>query len=101
VPYNLWFEHTIDAFLRACAEGRDWRAAVAEAEAAIGNAPRKVLTQRDLRAKGIHFSRQHIGRKVDDGTFPPPFQMPFKPKPRELAANEPQECAARPPWGRP
>jgi len=22
---NYWFEHTIDAYLRACAEGRDWR----------------------------------------------------------------------------
>jgi hypothetical protein len=93
VPFNLWFEHQIDAYLRACAEGRDWRPAVAEAETAIGDAPRRILTQRDLQQKGVHFSRQHIARKVGDGTFPPPFQLPFKPKPRD---SPPQEHEARP-----
>ena len=78
MPYNLWFEHVIDAYLTACAGGSEWREAVASAEAVIGDAPRKVLTQKDLKQKGIHFSRQHITRKIEDGTFPPPFQLPFK-----------------------
>jgi hypothetical protein len=32
----------------------------------------KMVLQRDLPRKGITWSRQHIGRKVKDGTFPPP-----------------------------
>jgi predicted DNA-binding transcriptional regulator AlpA len=37
----------------------------------------KVLTRSDLRTKkGIPWSRQHIGRKVKAGTFPPPFNAP-------------------------
>ena len=74
---NLWFEHQIDSYLVACAQGLDWRKAVAEAECVLGNAPRRVLTQKDLRErKGIRYSRQHISRKVENGTFPPPFQLP-------------------------
>jgi hypothetical protein len=76
VSINFWFEHTLDAYLRACAENRDWREAVEEAERNIGNTPRRVLTQRAFRSKGITYSRQHIDRKVREKTFPPPFQLP-------------------------
>jgi hypothetical protein len=32
-----------------------------------------MLTRRDLRErKGIRWSRQHLNRKINDGTFPPP-----------------------------
>lgn len=72
---NHWFEHVIDSYLAAVAEGRDWREAVAAAEAALGNAPRRLLTHKGLRQKGLDYSRQHIGRKVQDGTFPPPFKL--------------------------
>jgi predicted DNA-binding transcriptional regulator AlpA len=42
----------------------------------------RVLTQNDLAAcKGICFGRQHINRKVRDGTFPRPFQTPSPPRP--------------------
>jgi hypothetical protein len=69
---NLWWEHTVDAYLLACAEGRDWRAAVAAAEQSKG--PRRVLTRKDLRAeKGIKYSRQHLAKKIRGGGFPPPF----------------------------
>ena len=34
--------------------------------------PLKVLLRRDLEDKGISWSRQHIDRKIKDGTFPPP-----------------------------
>jgi hypothetical protein len=34
--------------------------------------PLKVLLRRDLEDKGISWSRQHIGRKIKDGQFPPP-----------------------------
>jgi hypothetical protein len=72
---NLWFEHVIDAYLDACAQGRDWRAAVAVAEKAAGDAPRRVLTQQDLKLqKGLRYSRQHLAKKVRGGAFPPPFQ---------------------------
>ena len=38
---------------------------------------RRVLTQKDLGPKkGIKYSRQHLDRKVTDGTFPPPFHLP-------------------------
>jgi hypothetical protein len=74
---NLWFEFVIDAFLQACADGRDWEEAVAEAERAIGNAPRRVLTREDLQTKkGIPYCRAHIARRVRKRTFPPPFQAP-------------------------
>jgi hypothetical protein len=36
VALNLWFEHVIDAYLQARAEGRDWREACAAAEPAPG-----------------------------------------------------------------
>lgn len=73
---NFWFGHVIDAYLDACAKGEDWRKAVAAAERQIGDKPRVVLNQKDLKArKGIPYSRQHVMRKVDDGTFPPPFKL--------------------------
>jgi hypothetical protein len=34
--------------------------------------PLRVLLQRDFEDKGISWSRQHIARKIKDGTFPPP-----------------------------
>lgn len=75
---NFWFEHVIDAYLVACAEGRDWREAVAAAaENTSAKAPCAVLTQQDLKfKKGLKYSRQHIGRLVKDARFPPPFQLP-------------------------
>jgi hypothetical protein len=74
VALNFWFEHVIEAYLQACASGHDWREAVAEAEQATS--PRRVLTRKALQAKGIAYSRQHLTRKVANGTFPPPFQLP-------------------------
>jgi predicted anti-sigma-YlaC factor YlaD len=76
VARNFWFEHVVDAFLQACAEGRDWKQAVAEAERAELDAPRRVLTQKDLKAKGVRYSRQHVAKRVARGTFPRPFQLP-------------------------
>jgi hypothetical protein len=71
---NLWFEHIIDAYLSACAEGRDWREACAEADQAFGPRPRRTLTQHDLKdKKGIPYSRQHLDRKIKGGAFPKPF----------------------------
>jgi prophage regulatory protein len=36
----------------------------------------RVLVYRDLRTKkGIPFSRQHIARKINNGTFPKPFKL--------------------------
>jgi len=32
----------------------------------------KILMHGDLSFKGIPWTRQHIKRKIDDGTFPPP-----------------------------
>jgi hypothetical protein len=73
---NFWFDHVIDAYLDACAKGEDWRPAVAAAERQHGAKPRTALTQKDLKTrKGIPYSRQHVMRKVDDGTFPPPFKL--------------------------
>jgi hypothetical protein len=73
---NFWFEHTIDAYLEACARGADWREAVAAAEKRQGDRPRRVLTQAALKSeKGIRLSRQHIARKVGNETFPPPFKF--------------------------
>jgi hypothetical protein len=77
VATNFWLELEIDAYLRACAEGRDWEEAVAEARRVSSNAPLRVLTREDLkRKKGIPYSRQHISRKVRNRTFPRPFQAP-------------------------
>jgi hypothetical protein len=88
VALNLWFEHQIDAYLTASAQGRDWREAVAEADKAIGSAPRRVLTQKELKArKGIHFSRQRLNKKVKDGSFLPPFHLPNVHDP-EAAAHQ-------------
>jgi hypothetical protein len=81
---NLWFEDIVDAYLEACAEGRDWREACAAAEQAAANRPRRVLTQKGLRSKGLEYTRQHIAKKVRSGTFPPPFQLPDSlPVPRD------------------
>jgi len=73
VALNLWFEHVIDAYLRARAEGRDWREACAAAEPAPS--PLRVLTQQDLKTKkGLTHTRQHLAKKVKGGAFPKPFQ---------------------------
>ena len=32
----------------------------------------KVVFQRDFRTKGITWTRQHVRRKINNGTFPPP-----------------------------
>jgi hypothetical protein len=77
MPRNFWFEHIVDAYLLACSEGRDWEAACREAERAVGDGPRRVLTQEDLQIKkGIPYCRQHIDRKVRRRTFPKPFRAP-------------------------
>jgi hypothetical protein len=34
--------------------------------------PLKILLYSDLSFRGIPWSRQHINRKIEDGTFPPP-----------------------------
>ncbi len=74
---NFWFAHVIDAYLKAVAEGRDWKEACAAAEHTHGDAPRQALTQKGLKKeKGISFCRQHIATKVANGTFPKPFQLP-------------------------
>jgi hypothetical protein len=96
VALNLWFEHIIDAYLRACAEGRDWREAVAAAEQSIGNGPRRVLTRKDLKArKGIHFSRQRLNKKVNAGSFPPPFQLPNVHDPKQAARMRARRVVAK------
>jgi prophage regulatory protein len=41
----------------------------------INNISLRVLTLPDLRAKGIPFSRTHIGRLVARGEFPAPFRL--------------------------
>ena len=73
---NLWFEHVIDAYLLACAQGRDWQQAVSEAEKSADDGFRRVLKQKGLKSKGLTYSRHHIGRKVQTGTFPAPFKLP-------------------------
>jgi hypothetical protein len=76
---NYWFEHVIDCFLRACAEGRSAEDAVAQAAVAPTPNELRVLTQPDLRPKkGIKYSRQHLTRLVDAGIFPRPFHLPTK-----------------------
>jgi hypothetical protein len=98
---NLWFEHVIDAYLSARAQGRDWRTAVATAEQFEG--PRRVLTRHDLKArKGIAYSRQHLAKKVKGGGFPKPFQSDpnwarpasSRPKPSKKAATPDSTAAA-------
>jgi hypothetical protein len=75
VGVNFWFEDVIDAYLRACSEGRDWQAdCVAKAE--VDDKPRRVLTRKALKSKGITYSRQHIARLIRRGAFPRPFQLP-------------------------
>ena len=71
---NFWFENVIDEYLVALAEGRDWRAAVNAAKTC--KEPRRLLTQKDLRAKGIKYTRQHLTKLLRKGTFPRPFQLP-------------------------
>jgi hypothetical protein len=34
--------------------------------------PLRILLRSDLESRGIPWSRQHIDRKIKDGTFPPP-----------------------------
>jgi hypothetical protein len=73
---NFWFEHVIDAYLAACAEGRDWREACVAADRALGARPRRLLTFKDLKEKkGVPYSRQHLDRKMRAGTFPLPFNV--------------------------
>jgi hypothetical protein len=76
---SLWFEHTIDNYLAAVAEGREWRAAIAEAEAKVQaeGTPRRVLTRGALKSeKGISYSRAQLHRMVLAGDFPKPFRLP-------------------------
>jgi hypothetical protein len=74
---NFWFEHVIDAYLMAVAQGLDWRAACAHAEQANKNRPIRVLTHKDLRTKkGITYTRQHLARRVKAKTFFEPFNLP-------------------------
>jgi hypothetical protein len=74
---NFWFEHIIDAYLKAVADGHDWREACADAEKANKGRPVRVLTQKNLRAqKGITYTRQHLARRVAAKTFPAPFNLP-------------------------
>jgi hypothetical protein len=78
VSINYWFAHVVDAYLLACAEGRTQQEAVAAAEAAPAPDGLRVLTQKDLRSRGISYSRQHVTRLVAAGNFPRPFSMPTK-----------------------
>jgi hypothetical protein len=57
-------------------QGRDWKSACADAERANKSKPLRVLTHKDLRSKGIGYSRQHIARRVAANTFPAPFNLP-------------------------
>ena len=83
---NLWLEFVIDAYLQACADGRDWKAAVAEAEHA-GDIPLRVLTREDLKEKkGIPYSRQSSRKKFASARFRGHSKRPFKTRapPRRL-----------------
>jgi hypothetical protein len=71
---NFWFENVVDAYLDAVAKGEDWRPAVNEA--LTSKEPRRLLTQKDLRAKGVKYSRQHLTKLLRKRTFPQPFQFP-------------------------
>lgn len=75
MSFNFWLEAVIDAYVDACARGEDWREPCAAAPAKVG-ASRRVLTLQDLKTvKGIRYSRQHISRKITNGTFPAPFKF--------------------------
>lgn len=90
MAFNFWFEHVIDAYLRACAADADWKAACAEAERSH-TGPVRVLMREDLAtSKGIRFGRQHIDRKVRDGMFPRPFQTPSLPRPQSNKSSSSQ-----------
>jgi len=84
VAVNFWFEHVIDTFLEAVAAGRSGAEACAAAENVECREPRRLLTQKDLKAKGLRYSRQHVAKRVRGGTFPRPFQLP--PMKRRAAA---------------
>jgi len=71
---NFWFENVIDAYLDAVASGQDWKQAVNKAKSS--REPRRLLTQKDLRAKGVTYTRQHLTKLLRKGTFPRPFQLP-------------------------
>lgn len=73
---NLWPEPVIDAYVRACATGRDWKAECAAAQMALDGEPFRVLTLKALKAKGVPYSRQHLTKLVRWGRFPRPFQLP-------------------------
>ena len=73
---NFWLESVVDAYILACAQGHDRRAAVAEAERAAGCGSQRILTRKDLAARGLRFSRQHLHRRIKEGTFPAGFQLP-------------------------
>jgi hypothetical protein len=63
----------------ACAAGEDWRPVVAEAERKALQNPGRVLTRSALkRSKGIDYSRSHLHRRINAGTFPRPYQMPVE-----------------------
>ena len=72
---NLWFEHVIDAYLRARAEGRDWREACAAAEPAPG--PLRVLTQQDLKTKKGLITRASTWRKKSRAAHSPNRSSPI------------------------
>lgn len=75
---NLWPEPIIDAYIGACAQGRDWRADCAAALTALDGEPFRVLTLKALRAKGVPYSRQHLVKLIRKGRFPRPFQFPVE-----------------------
>ena len=75
---NYWFSHVIDTYLLTVATGGDWKAACEAAMQAPPNGePLVVLTQPMLGPKkGITYSRQHLTKKIRNGTFPRPFKLP-------------------------
>lgn len=75
MSYNFWLEAVIDAYIGAVARGEDWRQACAAAQTA-DHKPHRVLTSKGLKDKGLNYSRQHLRRKIDAGTFPAPFKFP-------------------------
>src|SRR5262249_54986468 len=75
---NFWFEHIIDAYLKAVAQGGDWRSACADAEQATKNQPVRVLTHKGRRAKATNYARQPTAGGVAGKTFPKPFNLPDK-----------------------